>query len=409
MKKAIGKSLRILRYEGLTGLLRRLRYRPKINPDDIPPTPQLAGTIGLIDHGYPALTAMVTRFLASHGITAQPDPVAEQPTLHIGWPTATPEAIRQGDILLAGPDDHDLPMDAPEIALLALILDHDPDRIRQWEQRPTGYPHRIVLPPLPPAAAAPQAWQDYAQHNDLALRRCLFFCDWIPADQIDFTPVLRSAPLPLQLCLSLPETPSRTAAYRASASSDDLVIDALLRLPGWTGTAYSYQRLARAALDLGHSEMLVFQDDCAFDDRLRDLLPMIRELMAETGADMFAGIVTDADASVRVRKVIRRDGLDFAILNKSVGLTFNIFGRRALERLASWDEVTHRGQTIDRFLSQTQDLTVLTSVPYLARHRSDLVSTLWYFSNARYDRMIHTSERRLRRRMKDSRKTGGAA
>ena len=126
--------------------------------------------------------------------------------------------------------------------------------------------------------------------------------------------------------------------------------------------------------------------------------------MAETGADMFAGIVTDADDSVRVEKVIHRDGLDFAILNKSVGLTFNIFGRRALERLASWDEVAHQGQTIDRFLSHTDGLTVLTAVPYLARHRSDLVSTLWYFSNARYDRMIHTSERRLLRRMKSRRK-----
>ena len=402
MKTAIGKSLRILRYEGLTGLLRRLQYRPSISAADIPAPPRLARRIGLIDHGYPTLTEMMRQFLHAHGITAEAAPVAGQPTLHIGWPFAAPEVIRQGDMLLPG--DGGLPMDAPAIARLALVLDADPDRIGLWEQRPTGRPHRIALPAMPAGDAGPQAWRDYLHDNDLALRRFLFFCGWIKAEQIDFAPVLRTAPLPLQLCLSLPETPSPTAAYRAAASSQDLVVDALLRQPGWTGTAYSYQRLARAALDLGHSEMLVFQEDCAFDARLRDLLPLIRRLMAETGADMFTGIVTDADDSVRVEKVIQREGLDFATLNKSVGLTFNIFGQRALERLASWDETAHRGLTIDRFLSRAEGLTVLTAVPYLAGHRSDLVSTLWYFSNARYDRMIHTSERRLRRRMNSRRK-----
>lgn len=399
MKTAFSKSMRILRYEGLTGLLRRLRYRPSVNPADIPAPPRLAERMCVLDHGCPGLFEMITGFLATHGITSVATPIAGQPTLHVGWP-ADPATIRQGDMLLAGPNDRDLPVDAPAMGRVALIIDHDPARMGLWESRPTGHPHRIALPAMPAAAADAQAWGDYGRENDLALRRLLFFCGWIKADQIDFAPVLRAAPLPLQLCLSLPETPSRTAAYRAAASSQDLVVDALLRLPGWTGTAYSYQRLARAALDLGHSELLVFQDDCDFDARLRDLLPLIRRQMAQTGADMFAGIVTDADNSVRVESVIRSEGLDFAVLNKSVGLTFNIFGRRALERLAAWDEATHRNQTIDRFLSHTEGMKVLTCVPYLARHRSDLVSTLWYFSNARYDRMIHTSEQRLRRQMK---------
>ncbi len=408
MKTVIGKSLRILRYEGVTGLLRRLRYRPGVNPADIPAPPRLASTIFIADHGTPGLAAMMTRFLGDHGIGAGAAPAPGQPTLHIGWP-ADPEDIRQGDILLAGPGDRDLPMDAPAIARLALVLDHDPARLRRWEGKPTGRPHRIALPPMPDGAADPAVWRDYARAHDLALRRFLFFCGWIKAGQMDFAPILRAAPQPLQLCLSLPETPSRSAAHRAAARDDDLVVDALLRLPGWTGTAASYQRLARAALDLGQTELLVFQDDCDFDARLRGRLPLIRALMTETGADMFAGIVTDADDSVHVENVIRRDRLDFAVLNKSVGLTFNIFRRQALERLASWDEATHRNLTIDRFLSQTEGLKVLTCLPYLARHRSDLVSTLWYFSNARYDRMIHTSERRLIKRMKSFLKIGPSA
>ena len=403
MKTVLSKSLRIFRYEGLSGLLRRLRYRPSVNPADIPPPPKLAAQIQIIDHGTPQLTQLMTGFLAAHGITAAAAPVVGVPTLHIGWPADT-AAFRSGDILVASPADHDLPMNDHAIARLSLIVDHDPARMREWERRPTGHPHRVALPPLPASAADAQEWRDYGRAQDLALRRMLFFCGWLRADQIDYRPVLRTAPLPLQLCLSLPETPSRTAAYRATGSDQDVVVDALLRLPGWTGTAYSYQRLAQAALDLGHSELLVFQDDCEFTPKLRGYLPLIRRQMAEIGADMFAGIVTDADDTVHVKNVMRRDGLDFVTLNKSVGLTFNIFGRRALERLAAWDETTHKNLTIDRFLSQTENLKVLTCLPYLARHRSDLVSTLWYFSNARYDRMIHTSERRLTKLMKTLKK-----
>lgn len=391
--------MRILRFEGVAGLLRRLRYRPSVNPADIPPPPKLAAQIFIKDHGCPALRAMMTHFLAGHGIDASAKPIAGQLALHIGWPEDE-AAIRQGDIVMLSPNEPRFSPSAPATARLSLIIDHDPARLKHWEGRPTGQPHRIALPSLPACDADAATWHDYAAQNDVALRRLLFFCGWIKADQIDFRPVLRAAPSPQQLCLSLPETPSRTDAYRAAASNQDVVVDALLQLPGWKGTAHSYQRLAQAAIDLDLSELLIFQDDCDFGPDLRARLPLIRQLMAETGADMFAGIVTDADDSVHVGKVISRDGLDFAVLNKSVGLTFNIFGRRALERLASWDATTHKNRTIDRFLSDTEDMKVLTCLPYLAHHRSELVSTLWYFSNARYDRMIHTSEQRLLRRMK---------
>lgn len=392
--------MRILRFEGVTGLLRRLRYRPSVNPADIPAPPELAARIFIADHGCPGLRGMMTRFLADHGITAAATPVAGTPTLHVGWPDDD-TAIQPGDIALLAPDEPRFSPTAPAVARLSLVIDHDPARLQHWESRPTGQPHRIALPALPGCDADAAVWQDYAAQNDAALRRLLFFCGWIKADHIDFRPVLRAAPAPQQLCLSLPETPSRTDAYRAHASEQDVIVDALLQLPGWKGTAHSYQRLAQAAIDLDLPELLVFQDDCDFGPDLRTRLPLIRQLMAETGADMFAGIVTDADDSVHVADVISRDGLDFAVLNKSVGLTFNIFGRRALQRLASWDETTHKNRTIDRFLSDTQDMKVLTCLPYLAHHRSELVSTLWYFSNARYDRMIHTSERRLLRRMKE--------
>lgn len=390
---AITRALGVLRREGPAGIIGRLR-NPQAAPP--PPPPSLAdGAHVLGDHPMAGLL----RALSAGNDTG--------PRVVIGG--ATTPAPSPGDIVVAT-------REAPDDWLrgcwdrAALVVEFDADRIRDLAARPRGRPHVMVIPPPPVADAGAAAWVAYQGQAKLHLQRLLVFCEALSADQIDLGPLLAAAadgaaarailPGPaLRVGLSLPETPARRAAFLAEDWHDLRPIDGLRQAPGWRGAASTYRQLARAALAQGGDSLLVCQDDAlAGPDFARRYGTALR-YWKDSGAAMFAGLVTDVDDSIEVRRVERVDGVTFLHLNRSVGLVFNIFARPMLQHIAAWDEADRdRRNTVDRYISRFEGGDVVTCLPYLVHHRNDQASSVWEFDNARYDSIIRASERRLARK-----------
>lgn len=383
----ISKLRGILRKEGLPGLIGRLRYRR--TGVACAKAPVLPDHIALLDHGHPRLTAVIAHFLQDLGITTEPQRKAPAGmAMHVGWPD-NQSSIHSADMLF---DIGPMP-DKLSVQGLSLILTADATRLADTDRNGQ---HRIAFP-TPPSGTSIDEWSTYTRTSHFALQRFALFCGRIAPGHIDYTPQMAPLPAPPRICLSMPELPDRRAAFLERGLTGFTVLDGLKRQPPWQGAAFSYRALARAALDLGYENLTVIQDDAVpchdFPERLR----IAESYFRRSGADMFSGLITDVDDSFRVTHTDEFRGMRFVHLNKSVGLVFNIFGRRALEHLSQWHE-DHGGvstNTIDRYLSRAPDLSVVTCLPELVGHDSRLQSSIWSFRNARYDTLIHASQKRL--------------
>ena len=115
--------------------------------------------------------------------------------------------------------------------------------------------------------------------------------------------------------------------------------------------------------------------------------------------DVFSGLISDLVEGARVSGLDTLPGQKLVDLDTTMGMVFNIFGQRALQRLADWQP--GRGEassnTIDVWLSQMPGLRVVTSLPFLAGHNSGQRSTISGFCNQRYDGLIAGSTARLER------------
>ncbi len=398
----VAKVARIWRNEGLAGLLGRLRYRRNIALSQIPPAPDLSAGVQLRDHGHPALAAMIADYMAGLGV-----PLAQEgaPVLHIGWPEA---GLRLGprDIVISTAASGPLPDQLPD-PLPSLVVEHDPARLAALEALRAGEPHVLAIPPLPGNGNGdPVAWQDWAKRHRFALDRFALFCGAIKLEQISYRPQIEAAMAAgpeVRLCLSMPETPLRRASFQARGLQGFTIIDGLKRHPGWKGAASSYRAIARAALDCGLERLTIVQDDMLPAPGFADKLARIEAHFAASGADLFSGLITDVDDSFTAGEAVTLGDLKLISLNKSIGLVFNIFAKPALMRLAEWDEFGANVEvnTIDRFLGSTPGLHVLTALPPLVNHDDALQSSIWSFSNARYNSLIAASRKRLEKMARD--------
>lgn len=388
----VAKLARIWRNEGLSGLLGRARYRRSIALSQIPPAPDLSAGVRLVDHGHPALAQMIALYLTDLGISQDR---LNGPALHIGWPQDG-AMVAPDDIVIAAPSSHPwtLPKNLPR-----LIVEHCAQRLDLLGQCLAGQPHVLAIPALP-QSSAPSDWHAYAQDNRFALDRFALFCGALALDRISYVPQLKAAMAhdkQVRVCLSMPETLPRRAAFLARGLDQFTLVDGLKRHPSWKGAASSYHMLARAALEMGLSQLTVAQDDMLPAPGFHDKLARIEAYFPQSGADMFSGLITDVDDSFTAENAVNLGDIQLISLNKSIGLVFNIFSLRALERLAAWDEsaVDVEVNTIDRFLGRTKGLHVLTALPPLVSHDDALQSSIWSFSNARYNSLIAASHRRL--------------
>lgn len=392
MFTAFVKSARILSREGMSGVIGRLCHTPLRSWFAKPSVPPRMGTsIELVDHGNSALAARLATILQGAGITlartAAERPADDAPFI-TRWHIGAPERARPQDLVLIVNE-----ADAAKGGAAGMLLDHDPMRLEALSRCSSGRLHYLAVP-------SPDASDDDWR---AAILRALIFLRALPLDTADYRDAITGADPGLpSLCLSLPEFPERMAAFTGSRLATTIrTVSGVRFMPGWIGAGASYRALARGALDLAASrgqraELLVCQDDAeASPDHERNMV-IIRDYWRMSGADIFSGLITDVDDSFRVTRVVRHEGLVFVHLNRNIGLVFNLFGRRALERLATWVPPENGGRlTIDRYLGEAEELDVVVTLPYLIGHRGGVMSSIWGFRNDRYDTLIRYSENRL--------------
>lgn len=387
------KLARILSREGWRGVANRLRHTP-LRALYSPPPPRIADVALLCDHGWPDMAVSLRAVLQAFGIVVSDhagdmsNPSRDVTVWHLGWPQAHSGAGLEGAVVLSPvADGRALPSGA---AHAALVIEADPSRLDQLSRRAAGAPHYLACP------------ETVTVDGTLArvVQRALIFAGRSDAALYDYASDLgpfRPVDQGRGWCLSLPEHPARLAAFRRDGVPDFAPVTGLRRQPGWAGAACSYRQMARTLIAHGVSQAAICQDDAVPRHDFSRRLAVVADHMRQTGADLFTGLVTDVDETFRVTRVVRREGVTLVHLNRSVGLVFNIFGRRALEHLANWDEDAATGplRTIDRHLAAAEGLDVVTCLPFLVDHRSGVFSSIWGFRNDRYNTLVQFSEQRL--------------
>jgi len=89
-------------------------------------------------------------------------------------------------------------------------------------------------------------------------------------------------------------------------------------------------------------------------------------------------------------------------------MIFNIYHSSIFDKILQWDETDFNDQTntIDRFLENSTDLKVITTLPFLVGHHEERDSTLWGVKNCAYNQMIDDSKALLEQKLLQFKSSG---
>ena len=199
-----------------------------------------------------------------------------------------------------------------------------------------------------------------------------------------------------RICLSLPETTERRAAFDEDNKYGFQVIPGLKHNIGWIGCGLSYKFIFRKALEQKLEKILVCEDDVFFPP---DFVPRFDAVMQftqqHTDWSIFSGIMGDM-GDVSILDYIKAYDTEFIYLDKMISMVFNLYASDVFPLIAQWDNTNHNKttNTIDRYL-ENMNLRILTTVPFLVGHKEDLYSTIWNHKNDLYNPGILNSNKKL--------------
>ena len=205
-----------------------------------------------------------------------------------------------------------------------------------------------------------------------------------------------------RICLSLPESTSRRAAFDEDNQYGFAVFPGLKHYYGWIGCGMSYKFILRKAMEQQMERILVCEDDVFFPEnfelRFRHILDYL-----ETHDDWnaFSGVMADlGDASVLGYTDDCEE--EFVYLDRMISMVFNLYDKSIFEAVSSWDNMNRDvdRNTIDRHL-ENKELRILTTSPFLVGHKEDLYSTLWGAKNSIYTEGINRSDQKLKKLLDD--------
>ncbi|WPY97047.1 hypothetical protein T8T21_20615 (plasmid) [Limimaricola variabilis] len=374
---------RLLAREGLSGAMVRLSHPKRAGMGD--GTPPLALPLNLAE-GVPAeLRAALTALLGADAMQARP---AGGATLHVDPGPGSPAP---GDVVLfhrplAADDDTETLLGLARCAAVLV-----PDAAWHGALLAAGVPPSRVFILPPPGHPGLQG----------GLARWLVAAGALLPKALEpgWFPALSGLQPGARLCLSLPEAAARRAHFTRLALPGFEVFDGVRLSPSWQAAGHSHALIARAAQQRRAAPLTVCEDDLVPSEDFEARLGRIEAYLAGAEWDVFSGLLTDFSPEARIHHVARRGDLTFVHLDVTIGMVFNIYGPRALQRLAEWPR---RGpeadtDTVDLWLGRMPGLRVVTTLPFLVGHDDSHASTVFGFSNRRYTPMIRQSERRLAR------------
>ena len=375
----------ILHDEGLAGIYSRLRYpKGRTATHDLPPIAARVQVIG----GDATLAASLRQMLRMAGRPTLPEGAAPGTTrFHIDPDFTAASRHDERDVLI---------LTSRTRADLAQVILHG----RGCHALIGTVPARLdaLIASGLPAERLFLAAEDVTGFRR-GLFRFLVAGRAVDPDAIDWRsvmPEIAPATVP-RLCLGLPETPARRASFQRQPVQGFRVFDGLRYDPGWIGAALSFRTMARACLDAGAPWAIFCEDDMLAAPEFEARLQVVQDYLRGVEWDVFSGLSTHVRDDYALQGVARFGGETFLHLDRTAGMVFNIFNRRALEWLADWrmDDHGARRVTIDRHLEAMPGMRVVTTRDFLVDHSDLLSSTAWGFSNRRYRSLIAASQRRL--------------
>lgn len=262
---------------------------------------------------------------------------------------------------------------------------------------------QITIAPAEVRQAVEQEVQRSAQQFEFMACRALYALGRI--DTATWDALTQTQPLPGDcMVLSMPETHRRRAHFVQETlpglARDVAVFDGVRHSPGWLGCAMSYHYLARKALQAGVPQIEVMEDDVEMppDYALRrgKVDAWLQQHAGEW--DIFAGLIAKIHPDTQVLDVQQRDGETFVVLDRMTSMVHNIYTQPALEALAQWDANIRdpHTNTIDTYLQTKAQMRVVTTLPFLVAHTTEMDSSLWGINNQEYLAVIYKAEQDLR-------------
>lgn len=242
-----------------------------------------------------------------------------------------------------------------------------------------------------------------SQQFEFMVLRALYALGRIDAAQWEALTV--SQPLPGRcMVLSMPETVRRRAHFVEQTlpglQTEVAVFDGVRYSPGWLGCAMSYQYLARKALQTGVAQLEIMEDDVEMPpDYAQRRARVDGWLAAHDGQwDIFAGLIAKIHPGTQVLEVMEQDGETFVVLDRMTSMVHNIYAQPALEALSEWNSSIRdpHTNTIDSYLQGRAQMRVVTTLPFLVAHTTDMDSSLWGINNQEYLAVIYKAEQDLR-------------
>jgi len=206
-----------------------------------------------------------------------------------------------------------------------------------------------------------------------------------------------------KLCLNLPEYVDRAEAFDKDNTHGFTRFAGLKHPHGWMGCAMSYKFMAMWARKHQLKQLVVCEDDVEFPIGFDSKWSGVNKHLNETRGswDLFSGILADLHSDATVIDTHVSDGNTYAVIDRMISTVYNVYGEKALELLADWDDQNYdvESNTIDRYMERCTHLRVMTTVPFLVGHKEELYSTLWGMQNTQYTKLIEASQSLLERKV----------
>lgn len=205
------------------------------------------------------------------------------------------------------------------------------------------------------------------------------------------------------MALSMPETTRRRAHFVQQTlpglQREVAIFNGVRHSPGWLGCAMSYHYLARKALQAGVDQIEVMEDDVemppGYTQRREKVDAWLHQ--HEGQWDIFAGLIAKIHPDTQVLDVQQHDGETFVVLDRMTSMVHNIYAKPALQALAEWNAHIRdpHTNTIDSYLQGRAQMRVLTTLPFLVAHTTEMDSSLWGINNQEYLAVIYKAEQDL--------------
>ncbi len=261
------------------------------------------------------------------------------------------------------------------------------------------------------ALSNPPSNTDFGKSTQLGAKRFVFMFDrflvaqgFLPASHVQHMPLPISANSD-RIALAMPETIARRLAFEKSKPVGCTIFDGIRLSPGWVGCGLSYSALARNALKSNVQRLTIMEDDVIHPDDFEVKMNIVHDYLDRRSDqwDVFAGLVAVLHPDARILHLEDYKGVRFVTIDKMTSTVCNIYSKKALQILASWDP-DHRDDqtnTIDKYLERQNNIRVVVTLPFLVGHREEVCSTLWGFQNTQYRDLIAASQQALQLKVWD--------